>query len=604
MKTRDPIHGCDTAQLGAAQASGETTSVELVEAAWARMDAYDREAPALNAILTRAPGAPAWADRLDAERANGAVRGPLHGVPIVIKDNISFAGLPLTAGSAALASLIPQWDAAVVERLRAAGAVVVAKTNLHELAAGLTTVGSAGGQTRNPFDPTRTPGGSSGGTAAALAASYCPLGLGTDTCGSIRIPAAHCALFGLRPTQGLSPMRGIVPLSTSQDVVAPLARSAYGLAAALDVVLGEAYRSAAGGDTPTSPFRTAVANTQVDGLRIGVVEELFGSGSRQARSATRVVRAALQALHREGSDVDRVTAPDLRGWLGDTSMIRHEFKFALEAFLSSFPDPPVRSLPDVIESGLFHRSLETRFKVRARPTSADTEDARRALERRAALTRNVLALMDRASVDLLAYPTSRVPATRIGEAPAGANASLSAHTGFPAISIPVGLTSGGLPVGLELLGRPFADSLLVGVAAALERILGPVPRPSTVPHLTGGMRPAVREGAVEAHSDGLSFRATLSFDQTRSLLRLSWSAEGVAPPDCRGLILSRAVRGRQSMVLHTLAGAGRCTGEASAILAPDEVSQLERGHLAIRLLTRERSARALDCPIPAVRGGS
>ena len=284
--TDDPMYRRTAHELASDQESGRVTAVDLVESAWARMDAYDQAAPALNAILVRDGNARATAAELDRERAAGTVRGPLHGVPIVIKDNIHVSGLPTTAGSAALAAWVPSQDAEIVKRLKAAGAVVIAKTNLHELAAGITTIGSAGGQSRNPFDPARTPGGSSGGTAASIAASFCPLGLGTDTCGSIRIPAAHCGLFGLRPTQGLSPMAGIVPLSSSQDVVGPLARSARGLADGLDVVLGKTFLQARkGAADATAPFRRAVLEARVDGLRLA--SSSTGSPAAQAQRVPR-----------------------------------------------------------------------------------------------------------------------------------------------------------------------------------------------------------------------------------------------------------------------------------------------------------------------------
>jgi amidase len=201
------------AELQAALASGRVTSVALVDAYLARIAAYDRNGPQLNAIVHVSPHARTEAAARDAERARGTVRGPLHGIPILLKDNFNTADMPTTGASLALAGHVPPSDAFQTKKLRDGGAIILGKTNLHELAAGIVTISSLGGQTRNPYDPQRNPGGSSGGTGAAIASSFAALGWGTDTCGSIRIPAAHNALFGLRPTKGLSSISGIIPLS-------------------------------------------------------------------------------------------------------------------------------------------------------------------------------------------------------------------------------------------------------------------------------------------------------------------------------------------------------------------------------------------------------
>ena len=212
-------------ELQQAMASGRVTSAQLVDAYLARIAAYDQAGPALNAMIRLNPRARAVAELLDAERRSGKVRGPLHGIPIVLKDNYDTQDMNTSGGSVALASHRPRADADVVARLRDAGAVILGKTNLHELAAGITSISSLGGQPRNPYDLARCPGGSSGGTGVAVAASFAAIGWGTDTCGSIRIPAAFASLVGLRPTQGLFSVNGIIPLSLTQDTPGPLART-------------------------------------------------------------------------------------------------------------------------------------------------------------------------------------------------------------------------------------------------------------------------------------------------------------------------------------------------------------------------------------------
>src|SRR5258705_6378926 len=226
-------------ELAAAMRTGATSSRRLVQAYLARIEAFDHQGPALNAIISINPKALDEADALDRERAARGLRGPLHGIPIVLKDNYDTAEMPTTAASTALKGSMPGRDAFQVKKLRDAGAVIVAKANLHEFARGITTISSLGGQTRNPYDPTRNPGGSSGGTGAAIAASFAAVGMGSDTCGSIRIPSAHNNLVGLRPTKGLSSIGGMIPLSSTQDVGGPLARTVEDLAITLDATIGE-----------------------------------------------------------------------------------------------------------------------------------------------------------------------------------------------------------------------------------------------------------------------------------------------------------------------------------------------------------------------------
>ena len=202
-------------ELHTAMSEGRITSSELVESYLARIDRYDRNGPKLNSIIRLNPNALEQAIALDKERVESGMRGPLHGIPILLKDNYNTADMPTSASSVALASFVPQRDAFQVTKLREAGAVILGKTNMHELAAGITTISSLGGQTKNPYDITRNPGGSSGGTGPAIAASFAAIGWGSDTCGSIRIPASNNNLFGLRPTKGLASTQGIIPLSLS-----------------------------------------------------------------------------------------------------------------------------------------------------------------------------------------------------------------------------------------------------------------------------------------------------------------------------------------------------------------------------------------------------
>ena len=476
------VHEATIAALQAALADGRVTSASLVDAYLERIGAYDGK---LRAVLRINASSRTEAERLDRERAARGPRGPLHGVPILLKDNFDMHDLPTTGGSIALDGMVPPDDAFVVRRLRDAGAIVLAKTNLHELAAGITTISSLGGQTRNPYDTERCPGGSSGGTGAGVAASYAAIGYGTDTCGSIRIPAAFNALYGLRPTKGLVDMDGVIPLSHSQDVAGPLARTVADLAIGLDAIVGlyPADPATRTHETARAPrFEAALRADAPRGARIGVLDALFdGEGSDAEVLA--IVRAAIERLCGQGAEIVAVEIDGLGAMLEDTSLIEHEFKFDLFDYLAATPGAPVHSLGEILEKQLYHPALEVKFRKRDEPVARDTPAYRAALGRRAALRAAVLEAMDRGRLDALAYPVMRTRPARIDEAQLGETCQLSASTGTPAIAIPAGFTADGLPIGLELLGRPLDDARLVGFAFAIEQASAPRRPPPLTPPL-------------------------------------------------------------------------------------------------------------------------
>ena len=338
-------------ELGAALDAGTVTSRDLVAGYLARIDAYDRRGPALHAMVVLNPDAAAAADRLDAERAAGQVRGPLHGIPVVVKDNYDTADMPTSAGAVGLATSVPPDDATQVRRLREAGAIILGKTSMHELARGITTVSSITGQTRNPYDPARNPGGSSGGTGAAVAASFGAVGMGSDTCGSIRIPSAHHALVGLRGTRGLASGDGIVPLSTTQDIGGPLARSVEDLAITLDATVGpdpaDPATARSEGRIPVS-YRDALDAGGLRGARLAVLDELLGDSGAE-RPVSAVIEAGAEAMAGAGAEMVDIGETDLRSFLEDASVIGLEFRRDFDAYLADTPGAPVRSLAELVE---------------------------------------------------------------------------------------------------------------------------------------------------------------------------------------------------------------------------------------------------------------
>ena len=471
--------------LAAAMDVGRVTSEELVERYLARIEAFDDQGPALNTIITLNPEAAATARALDAERRATGPRGPLHGVPILIKDNYDMAGLPTTIGSIAMAGLMPPDDAFQVRKLRAAGAVILGKTNLHEFARGITTVSSVGGQTLNPYDPSRNPGGSSGGTGAAVAASFAAAGMGSDTCGSIRIPSAHNSLVGLRVTAGLSSRDGVVPLSHTQDVAGPLARSVTDLALMLDATVGSDPADSVTADADRHVPESYTASLDAEalrGARLGVLMMLVRQDSEDEPVAS-VIDTAVADLRRLGAEIEEVEIDGLAELLDSYVVLSQEFKFDLDAYLAATPGAPVSSLAQVLADGRYHPSVRERLEQSNAVETLDTDEYREALGRRETIRRRVVEELEALALDALIYPTMRRQAAVIGEQQGGDNCRLSAHAGLPAITVPAGFTDDDMPVGLEMLGRAFAEPRLIGLAYAFEQRTGHRRPPASTPAL-------------------------------------------------------------------------------------------------------------------------
>ncbi|MFU8813725.1 MAG: amidase [Pseudomonadales bacterium] len=464
--------------LQTAMSAGRTSALALVDYYLARMEALDQAGPALNSIAARNPRARERARMLDRERAAGTVRGPLHGIPVVVKDNYETRGMPTAAGSLALGGFSPARDAYLVQRLQEAGAIILAKTNMHEFAYGITGVGSAFGAVVNPYALAHNPGGSSSGTAAAVAANLAVFGLGSDTCGSIRIPAAFNNLVGLRSTQGLLSRRGIVPLSHTQDIGGPLSRSVTDLALALDALVGVDARDPQTADgygrRPTS-YAVGLNPLALRGARIGVLEEALLVDPEDAAVAE-VIGVAVDDMQALGATIVRVSVPGLwpafEAHMNGFFVLVYEFKRDINSYLRDNPDAPVASLQDIIAAGLHHPDVDDSLRASAAMAPASRREYLEALAQRDVLRRMLLAQMAEARLDALVYPTVRRLPALAGQPQPGSNCLLAANTGLPALSLPVGFAAGGLPVGLELLGAPWSEPRLLALAYAYEQAAG------------------------------------------------------------------------------------------------------------------------------------
>ena len=490
---------------------GEVTSVELVDLYLARIEAYDSNGPALNSIIRVNPEARNEAAALDRERQQLGPRGPLHGIPILVKDNYNTTGMPTTGGSVALADFVPSENATQVAKLIEAGAIILAKTNLHEYAYGITTIGSLVGQTRNPYDPRRVPGGSSGGTSAAVAASLGAIGLGSDTCGSIRIPSAFNNLVGLRPSKGLSSIHGVMPLSHTQDVAGPLARSVEDLAIVLDTVIGQdandpATAVMAGSALPE--FRQSLGTADLSGLRLGVLRSILQDNDA-ATSA--LIDEALEWLQSQGVELVDVEVPDRQELQRQSGLIGHEFRRDLNQYLQQFGSQDMTSLADIVDAGLYHEAIQGQL-VRSRNSEADETAYEAALAARADLRSAIEAVMQAENLDALFYTPITQQPVFTGTAQTGSTCSLSANSGLPAISIPIGLSDAGLPAAMELLGPFLQDDKLVAIAYAWEQGRAPRVAPSTTPALENGVAPQGLQQQLQLSEQGIELQARFLVD--------------------------------------------------------------------------------------------
>ena len=490
----------DEATIGgihAALKSGELTCRKLTQLYLDRIEAYDKKGPALNAILMINPKALETADVLDKAYAAKGPVGPLHCVPVLLKDNFDTADMPTTSASKALEGAVPLADGTVVKKLRQAGALFLAKTNMQELAQGGVNVSSAGGQTKNPYDLGRTPGGSSGGTGAGLAANLGAVGTGSDTVNSIRSPASANSVVGFRPTKGLISLAGVAPNSWTQDAAGPLARTVEDTAILLNAMAGydAADPRTAWSVGQISDYTKALNPGALKGARIGVLRTLFGTGPLH-EDVNAVMEKALAALKAQGATLIDIMHPaiDSGRIVDQLDVQKWEFKESLNGYLAGFgPNAPVKSLDDLIASGKFHKPALEKFLVAANALQDPTNDPeyKNRILRIADLQQVVMTLMADQQLDAFVYPLQKrlpVPIPELNQAER--TGILASMMGFPAIDVPAGFSPStaaaplGVPVGIEFLGRPWSEAKLLGYAYAFEQATKARRPPASTPPLT------------------------------------------------------------------------------------------------------------------------
>ena len=490
------------ADLNQAFDAGDLTAERLVQMYLARIEAYDQQGPALNTVLWLNERALERARELDAERRQSGSRSPLHGIPVVLKDNVDTGDMPTTAGSILLAGSVPPDDAFLVQKRRDAGAIILAKVNMSEFASGA-TMSSVGGWIRNPHSLEHSPSGSSGGTGSAIAASFAQLGIGTDTGGSVRGPSTANGIAGLKPTLGLVSRDGIIPLALAFDTGGPMARSVYDVAAMLNVIAGvdpadEATAAAEG--RVEDDYTSFLDEGALNGARIGIARQFMGGDPE----VDWVIEAGLGHMEAAGATLVDVAFDE---WLVDakadwyTTIRWREFRQQIPAYLATTGPEYPKTLADLV--------------ARSQEILASTDDGGQPNPVRWALFKqeevsgevtdfeyvtmrdhglqivrdHVMGVMERHGLDAIVYPTSGTRPDRVGEdaavwdVPSATN--FANLTGFPDLIVPAGFTTDGLPVGISFFGPAFSEGSLLGLGYAFEQLTRARRDPVTTPALVG-----------------------------------------------------------------------------------------------------------------------
>jgi Asp-tRNA(Asn)/Glu-tRNA(Gln) amidotransferase A subunit family amidase len=478
-KKKESVFVIEEATIGdihKAYKTGHLTCRELVDYYLEKIEKYDQPT-GLNAIVVVNPDARKRADELDELYARTKILRPLHGIPIIVKDNYETKDMQTTAGSLALEGFIPPEDAYQVKKLREAGAVILAKSNMAEWAfSPLRTESSIAGITRNPYDLERVPAGSSGGTAAAVAANFGTVGLGTDTGNSIRGPSSHCCLVGIRSTMGLTSRDGIIPLYSRNDIGGPMARTVEDAVKILDVIVGY---------DPSDPiterckdlgpfiYTSFLKKDGLEGARIGVFRYYTDKPTADPQ-IIELFEKAIEDMQSCGAEiVDPFVIPDFEALTKNIwcDMFRHD----LNQYLASLGGyAPYKTLSEIVGTGKYSPYIEGRLK-RALESSEDNQHMCLdvyAEPKNIAFRGCILKAMEELQLDAIVYPTWSNPPRKIGDnkSPAGDNSQLiPPHTGFPAITVPMGFTSEGLPAGLQIVGKLFEEAVIIQIAYAYEQ---------------------------------------------------------------------------------------------------------------------------------------
>lgn len=480
------IEEATIASVHAAYREGRATVREVVQAYLDRIEALDAAGPGLNSVVTVSATALEEADALDLKyAARGELSGPLHGVPVLVKDQVATGGLRTTYGNRCTAGHVPAEDAPAIARLRAAGAVILGKTTMPDFATSWFSTSSVSGVTKNPYALSRDPGGSSSGTGAAIAANLALVGIGEDTGGSIRLPASFCSLVGVRVTPGLISRQGMSPLVVPQDTAGPMTRTVADAAAVLDVLVGfdpgDDYTAAVRHRRGTGSFAEAAAGGSVRGRRLGVLRGAFGDDADpEAAAVNRVVEAALERLAAAGAELVDVEVPGLMDYVGFTSLYFTRSRQDMNAFFAAHPETGISSVDEIRARGDYDPHLDLFEGITDGPKDPRTDPEY--LDRVLAREEFVRAVQGRfvdLDLDAMVFPDVQLAAPTHEDVLGGrwtcltypTNTVIASQLHFPAATVPAGFTDGGLPVGLEIMTSGFEETELLALARGVEQVL-------------------------------------------------------------------------------------------------------------------------------------
>jgi amidase len=481
------------AGIHAAIAAGRLTCTQLTRFYLDRIAAYDQRGPALQAIITVNPKAMEIAAEMDRSyRVSPASAGALHCIPVILKDNFNTFDMPTSGGNVSMKTSTPPADAFTVARIRKAGALILAKANMQEFARGGMSISSLGGQVRNPYDLGRTPGGSSGGTGAAIAANFAVLGTGSDTGQSIRSPASANNLVGIRPTRGLVSRAGVIPNSLTQDEVGPIARTVTDAALLLDVMAGydpaDPITAFGIGRIPRS-YAQLLSTDALKGARIGVMTKLFGTAERHAE-VNRVMDGVMARMAGLGATMVRFELPEYDALASAVGTSQFEARTVVDRYFAALgPDAPIKSFAELVaaKTSAVQRTLEAEFAVVDGMNMQAYKDRTLNRDRLRLAVAKKMADLD---LDAILYPLQKILVAPVtAEEQLERNGTLSNGTGFPAVTFPGGFSAPtssaplGVPVGAELLGLDYTEPKLLGYAYAFEQASGLRKLPKSTPVL-------------------------------------------------------------------------------------------------------------------------
>ncbi len=486
MRVNDrPLEQVNISQIHAVMLSGSITCESIVEAYLKNIELNNQKGAKLNAIVTMNDSAVDLARQLDVQLlSSNQLIGPLHGIPMVVKDCLETTDMPTSFGSKLFSQYMAKKDATVIAKLRDAGAVIIAKTTLPDWATSWFGYSSRSGETKNPYDLDRDPGGSSSGTGAAIAAGFATVGLGTDCGGSVRLPSSFCNLVGVRATPGMMSRQGCNPLVALQDTIGPMARSVSDAVKVFEVICGFDEN-----DPLTSTYNIGKASPNysqqlipdaLKNLRIGVVRNAFGSDQDEnCRPVNKIMNAAIAQLAAGGAFVSDVEIPNLAESLDATSLYLLKSKYDLNLFLNARPEAPMKTIEDIVNAGHYHPKLDLLEGIANGPDDPLSDlNYYKAYAERDNLMLLITSIMDKGEYDALVYPTAQVPPPLRSETDSGrwttlnfpTNTLISSQTSMPAITVPAGSTDDGLPIGMEILTRPYDEAMMFRVGFGFEQI--------------------------------------------------------------------------------------------------------------------------------------